>query len=80
MTTVGPPCLLINSPNVVSVHSLNSAHRQICYSLRMDCAPAGAAAVVAECDVAAVVDILSFTTTLSVAVDRDVTVFPYRWR
>lgn len=46
----------------------------------MDWAPARAAAVVADCDVAAVVDILSFTTTLSVAVDRDVTVFPYRWR
>ncbi len=72
--------LLINSASLVSVERVNHAHRQTSYSLRMDWAMAGAAAVVEDCDVAAVVDVLSFTTTLSVAVDRDVTVFPYRWR
>ncbi|NIZ90345.1 2-phosphosulfolactate phosphatase [Kineococcus rubinsiae] len=31
------------------------------------------------CDVAVVVDVLSFTTTLSVALDRGVEILPYRW-
>ena len=30
-------------------------------------------------DVAVVVDVLSFTTTLSVALDRGIEVLPYRW-
>jgi 2-phosphosulfolactate phosphatase len=36
--------------------------------------------VAAAADVAVVVDVLSFTTTLSVAADRGVEVLPYRWR
>jgi 2-phosphosulfolactate phosphatase len=31
------------------------------------------------CDVAVIIDVLSFTTTLTVAVDRGTVVFPYRW-
>lgn len=46
----------------------------------MDWGPTGAEAVVTDCDMAVVVDVLSFTTTLTVAADRKVTVFPYRWR
>jgi len=65
---------------LASVNKLTNAHRQASYSLRMDWAPAGANAVVEGCDVAVVVDVLSFTTTLSVAADCGVTVFPYRWR
>ncbi len=68
---------MINIATLAPVDRLNNAHRQTSYSLRMDWALAGAAAVVEDCDVAAVVDVLSFTTALSVAVDRDVTVFPY---
>ncbi len=52
------------------------AHRQTSYSLRMDWGPTGAEAVATDCDVAVIVDVLSFTTTLSVAADRNVTVFP----
>lgn len=55
------------------------AHRQGAYRVRFDWGPAGAAAVVADCDVAVVVDVLSFTTTLSVALDAGTVVHPYRW-
>lgn len=46
----------------------------------MDWGATGAEAVATDCDVAVVVDVLSFTTTLTVAADRNVTVFPFRWR
>lgn len=44
----------------------------------MEWGPTGAAAVPA--DYAVVVDVLSFTTTLSVALERGIEVFPFRWR
>lgn len=56
------------------------AHRQGDYSVRMDWGVSGASAISPGCDVAIVVDVLSFTTTLTVAVDRGTVVFPYRWR
>ncbi|MFC6343001.1 2-phosphosulfolactate phosphatase, partial [Nocardioides hankookensis] len=40
--------------------------------------PTGAAAIAAPTTV--VVDVLSFTTTLTVAVERGMTVFPFRWK
>jgi 2-phosphosulfolactate phosphatase len=46
----------------------------------MEWGPQGAAAIGAGADYAVVVDILSFTTTLSVALDLGVEVYPYRWR
>ncbi|MFD4180554.1 2-phosphosulfolactate phosphatase [Rhodococcus sp. NPDC058514] len=55
------------------------AHRQGAYRIRFDWGPAGAAALVPDCDVAVVVDVLSFTTTLTVALDVGATVYPYRW-
>jgi 2-phosphosulfolactate phosphatase len=56
------------------------AHRQPAHRVRFDWGPTGAAAVAEGADVAVVVDVLSFTTTLCVAVDRGMTVLPYRWR
>ena len=44
----------------------------------MEWGPTGATAVPA--DYAVVVDVLSFTTTLSVAIERGIEVFPFRWR
>jgi phosphosulfolactate phosphohydrolase-like enzyme len=41
--------------------------------------PTGAAALAPDCDVAVVVDVLTFSTTVSVAADRGVDVVPYRW-
>jgi 2-phosphosulfolactate phosphatase len=58
---------------------MDSAHRQSKYLLRFDWALEGAGAIAEGTDVAVVIDILSFTTTLSVAVDGGTTVFPYRW-
>lgn len=55
-------------------------HRQLDYSLRMDWGPTGAAAVGPDCDVALVVDVLSFTTAVTVAVDRGIVVYPCPWR
>jgi 2-phosphosulfolactate phosphatase len=58
---------------------VNPAHRQGAHALRHDWAAPGADAVAAGCDVAVVVDVLSFTTTLSVAADAGIAVLPYRW-
>ncbi|WGW13599.1 2-phosphosulfolactate phosphatase [Saxibacter everestensis] len=39
----------------------------------------GAERLAADTDIAVVVDVLSFTTTLSVAIDAGMAVYPYRW-
>lgn len=56
------------------------AHRQLAYSVGLDWGPTGADALAARCDIAVVVDVLSFTTTLSVAADRGTVVVPFPWR
>lgn len=53
-------------------------HDQGRHRVRFEWGPTGAAQVPA--DVAVVVDVLSFTTTLGIAVDRGIEVFPFRWR
>jgi 2-phosphosulfolactate phosphatase len=58
--------------------SFDPAHRQGQHAVRFDWGPTGAAATVA--DRAIVVDVLSFTTTVSVATARGITVLPYPWR
>ena len=59
---------------------MNSAHRQAEYSIRFEWGLSGAQAVAPGCELAVVVDILSFTTTLSVALDAGITVLPFRVR
>ncbi|MCF7549602.1 2-phosphosulfolactate phosphatase [Pseudonocardia sp. WMMC193] len=59
---------------------MTSPYRQAGYALRLDWGPTGAAEIASEVDVAVVVDVLSFTTTLTVAADRGTVVHPYRWR
>jgi 2-phosphosulfolactate phosphatase len=57
-------------------------HGQASYARRLDWGPAGATALLADArpgDTAVVVDVLSFTTTLSVAVEHGVVVYPYPW-
>ena len=56
------------------------AWRQRGYGLRFDWGLAGAISVADQVDVAVVVDVLSFTTTLSVALDGGASVIPSRWR
>ncbi len=60
--------------------TFDPAHRQSHAQVRMEWGPTGATAVAGDVDIAVVVDVLSFTTTLSMAVERGMTVFPYRWR
>ncbi|MDO9496870.1 MAG: 2-phosphosulfolactate phosphatase, partial [Nocardioides sp.] len=57
-----------------------AAHAQAGHRVRLEWGPTGGAAVAAGADVAVVVDVLSFTTTLTVAVERGITVYPYRWK
>jgi 2-phosphosulfolactate phosphatase len=47
--------------------------------LRLEWGPTGAKALAPECDVAVVVDVLTFSTTVSVAVDEGIQVKPYGW-
>jgi 2-phosphosulfolactate phosphatase len=47
--------------------------------IRLEWGPTGAAAIVPGAEVLAVVDVLSFTTTLTVAVERGIRVLPFRW-
>lgn len=49
------------------------------YSVRLDWGPVGGSVVAAGCDVAVVVDVLSFTTTLRAAADRGTHVIPCPW-
>ena len=57
---------------------ITPGHDQGAYAVRCEWGPAGAAHVPA--DVAVVVDVLSFTTTLTVAVGQGIEVLPFRWR
>jgi 2-phosphosulfolactate phosphatase len=50
------------------------------YGVRFDWGPAGAARVAAPEGVLVVVDVLSFTTSVTVAVERGVAVYPAAWR
>jgi 2-phosphosulfolactate phosphatase len=58
---------------------VDAAHRQHHSRLRLEWGPVGAAAL-APVDIAVVVDVLSFTTTVTVAVERGIEVLPFRWR
>lgn len=48
--------------------------------VRFEWGPAGAQAIQPGATIVAVVDVLSFTTALTVAADQGIEVFPYRWR
>ncbi|MDQ0767477.1 2-phosphosulfolactate phosphatase [Pseudarthrobacter defluvii] len=61
-------------------YSANAAHRQLPFAVRLDWGLAGALTVAPGADIAMVVDVLSFTTCVSVALDRGIEVFPYRWQ
>ncbi|WP_290864284.1 2-phosphosulfolactate phosphatase [Hamadaea sp.] len=57
-----------------------SPYAQSAYAVRCDWGPVGADAVGPGAAIVAVVDVLSFTTALTVAADNGIEVFPYRWR
>jgi 2-phosphosulfolactate phosphatase len=64
----------------MSTWSLGHAHQQRAYHVRFEWGLPGAMAIANEADIAVVVDVLSFTTTLSVALDEGTEVLPYRWK
>ncbi|EWS82141.1 hypothetical protein BF93_10900 [Brachybacterium phenoliresistens] len=62
---------------------MNSLHRQAVFGqhrhpVRFDWGPMGAQ--MAAADLAVVVDVLSFSTSVCIAVERGTIVFPYRWK
>ena len=59
---------------------MTDAHGQPAHAVRLEWGPTGGAAVAAGADVAVVVDVLSFTTTLTVAVEREMAVHPFAWK
>lgn len=56
------------------------AHEQTAYDVRLDWGPTGGAAIARGADIAVVVDVLSFTSTLSIAVTRGTRVYPFPWK
>jgi 2-phosphosulfolactate phosphatase len=56
------------------------AHGQAGYAVRFEWGPTGADAVADGAAYAAVVDVLSFTTTVTVAVERGIAVHPFAWK
>jgi 2-phosphosulfolactate phosphatase len=58
---------------------MNDAHRQGDYQIRLDWGPLGGQAIARSAGCAVVVDVLSFTTTLSDAIDAGIRVYPYPW-
>jgi len=56
------------------------AHRQAGYPVRFEWGPTGADAIADGAAYAVVVDVLSFTTTVTVAVERGIVVHPFAWK
>ena len=59
---------------------MRDAHRQLSAGVRFDWGLDGANALATTNGCLVVVDVLSFTTTVSVAVDRGMAILPYPWR
>ncbi len=57
---------------------IKPGHDQSAHRVRMEWGPAGAGAVAA--DIAVVVDVLSFTTTVGIAVELGLSVLPHVWK
>ncbi|CAB4688773.1 MAG: 2-phosphosulfolactate phosphatase [Actinobacteria bacterium] len=59
---------------------MDPAHRQSSHQVRLEWGPTGADAIAEGADIAVVVDVLSFTTTLCVALEQGIRVLPFAWR
>lgn len=72
----------MNAPisHTLHEHSAGAVHRQLPYTVRFEWGLDGARTVAPGADLAVVVDILSFTTCVSVAIDRGAEVIPYPWK
>jgi len=65
---------------IVTVCWMSNPYAQNAFRARFDWGPLGAEVLAGTSGVVAVVDVLSFTTALTVAVDKGIEVFPFRWR
>jgi 2-phosphosulfolactate phosphatase len=72
----------VNAPASNPRHTLtaSAAHRQLPYTVRLEWGLDGARTVAPGADLAVVVDVLSFSTCVSVALDRGAHVFPFPWK
>ncbi|WP_461188063.1 2-phosphosulfolactate phosphatase [Arthrobacter sp. Z4-13] len=72
----------MNAPGSSPRHTLtaSAAHRQLPYTVRLEWGPDGARTVTSGADLAVVVDVLSFSTCVTVALDRGAVVFPFPWK
>ncbi|MCU1569116.1 MAG: phosphosulfolactate phosphohydrolase-like enzyme [Pseudarthrobacter sp.] len=72
----------MNAPTSNPRHTVtaNAAHRQLAYTVRLEWGLDGARTVASGADLAVVVDVLSFSTCVSVALDRGAEVFPFPWK
>ena len=72
----------MNAPSskALHVHSADAAHRQLPYTVRFEWGLDGARTVTSGVDLAVVVDVLSFGTGVTVALDRGGEVVPYPWK
>lgn len=59
---------------------MTSVYAQQGFRARFDWGPTGAAEIGGGARFVAVIDVLSFTTALTVAAERGIEVYPYRWR
>ncbi|MEU7576578.1 2-phosphosulfolactate phosphatase [Streptomyces sp. NPDC041068] len=55
-------------------------YRQAGHGVRFEWGPTGAERLAADVECVVIVDVLSFTTSVTVAVEAGTRVFPYRWR
>jgi 2-phosphosulfolactate phosphatase len=72
----------MNAPLSHTLHerSAGAVHRQVPYTVRFEWGIDGARVVAPGADLAVVVDVLSFTTCVSVALELGAEVFPYPWK
>ncbi|HEX6150478.1 2-phosphosulfolactate phosphatase [Nocardioides sp.] len=59
---------------------VTAGHDQADHRIRLEWGPTGGTVIARRSGVAVVVDVLSFSTTVTVAVERGITVYPFRWR
>ena len=64
---------------MVLTRLMQPPHGQAGYRVRLDWGLDGAHAVGVDATTTVVVDVLSFTTTVTVALDAGAIVYPYRW-
>jgi len=72
----------VNAPSSNPRHTLtaSAAHRQLPYTVRLEWGLDAARTVTSGADLAVVVDVLSFSTCVTIALDRGATVFPFPWK